>query len=66
VSAEDALEYLIAGASAIQVGSAHFLDPRAAVKIIDGIQNYLQRQGFPGLSSVIGSLKTGQDSGECR
>jgi hypothetical protein len=36
------------------------------VKIIDGIQNYLQRQGFPGLPSIIGSLKTGQDSGECR
>jgi dihydroorotate dehydrogenase (NAD+) catalytic subunit len=66
VSAEDALEYLIAGASAVQVGSAHFIDPRASVKIINGIQNYLQRRGLPGLSSIIGSLKTGQDSAECR
>ena len=41
VSAEDALEYLIAGATAVQVGSAHFIDPRAGLKIIDGIQNYL-------------------------
>lgn len=66
VCAEDALEYLIAGASAVQVGSAHFTDPRAAVKVIDGIQTYLQRQGFPGVSSLVGSLKTGQDKGECR
>jgi hypothetical protein len=36
------------------------------VKVIDGIQTYLQRQGFPGVSSLVGSLKTGQDKGECR
>jgi len=66
VCAEDALEYLIAGASAVQVGSAHFTDPRAAVKVIDGVQTYLQRRGLPGVSSIVGSLKTGQDKTECR
>jgi dihydroorotate dehydrogenase (NAD+) catalytic subunit len=60
--AEDALEYMIAGASAVQVGSAHFIDPRAGLKIIDGIQDYLKTQGIPDLSSLVGSLKAGQDT----
>lgn len=58
---EDALEYLIAGAAAVQVGSAHFVDPRAGVKIVDGIKNYLKANNLSDLSSVIGSLKTGQE-----
>ncbi len=60
-TAEDALEYLIAGAAAIQVGSAHFVDPRVGVKIVDGIKNYLKANNLSDLSSVIGSLKTGQE-----
>jgi dihydroorotate dehydrogenase (NAD+) catalytic subunit len=60
--AEDALEYMIAGASAVQVGSAHFIDPRAGLKIIDGIQDYLKTQEIPDLSSLVGSLKAGQDT----
>jgi dihydroorotate dehydrogenase (NAD+) catalytic subunit len=58
-SAEDAIEYLIAGASAVQVGSAHFVDPRAGLKVVEGIQNYLRRQGLDSVSSLVGSLKTG-------
>ena len=60
-TAEDALEYLIAGATAVQVGSAHFNDPRASLKIIDGIRNYLQANGLPGVQPLIGSLKVGQE-----
>jgi len=60
--AEDALEYMIAGASAVQVGSAHFIDPRAGLKIVDGIHDYLKTQGIPDLSSLVGSLKAGQDN----
>ena len=56
-TAEDALEYLIAGATAVQVGTAHFADPRVSLRIIDGIQAYLKANGIPNLSSVIGSLK---------
>jgi dihydroorotate dehydrogenase (NAD+) catalytic subunit len=55
---EDALEYLIAGATAVQVGCAHFFDPRAPLKIIDGISRYLQVHNLSGVSSLIGSLKT--------
>ncbi len=60
-TAEDALEYLIAGASAVQVGSAHFGDPRVGLKIIEGIRNYLKNNHLSDLSTVIGSLKTGQE-----
>ena len=58
-TAEDALEYLIAGATAIQVGTAHFADPKASLKIIEGIQGYLTRLRFPSLRPLIGSLRVG-------
>ena len=57
-TAEDALEYLIAGATAVQVGCAHFFDPRAPLKIIEGISKYLKAHNLDGVSSLIGSLKT--------
>ena len=57
-TAEDALEYLIAGATAVQVGCAHFFDPRAPLKIIEGISKYLKAHNRNGVSSLIGSLKT--------
>jgi dihydroorotate dehydrogenase (NAD+) catalytic subunit len=59
-TAEDALEYLVAGATAVQVGSAHFADPRASLKIIDGIQAYLRANDLPGVQPLIGSLKVQQ------
>ena len=61
VTAEDALEYLIAGATAVQVGSAHFADPRSGLKIIQGIQRYLQANGFRDVASLVGSLKVKRD-----
>lgn len=61
VTAKDALEYLIAGATAIQVGTAHFIDPRAGLKIIDGIQRYLKANDFPNVASLVGSLKVKRD-----
>jgi dihydroorotate dehydrogenase (NAD+) catalytic subunit len=63
VSAEDALEYMIAGATAVQVGSAHFIDARAGLKIVDGIQHYLRINDIPDLTDLIGSLKVRRDSG---
>jgi dihydroorotate dehydrogenase (NAD+) catalytic subunit len=57
VTAEDALEYLIAGATAVQVGSAHFADPRVSLKIVEGIRSYLEANGLPTIQSLVGSLK---------
>ena len=53
----DALEFLIAGAGAVQVGTANFINPRATLDIIEGIEKYCMERGFNGISELIGSLK---------
>lgn len=57
MNAEDALEFIIAGATAVQVGTANFIDPGCAVKIIQGIENHLTRQNIGSIKELIGSLK---------
>ena len=54
---QDAIEMTLAGASAIQVGTAMFTDPYAPIKIIDGIEDYLQRHGFNSVQDIIGALE---------
>lgn len=56
MAARDALEFIIAGASAIQVGTASFIDPASAVKVAEGIEEYLVRHSTD-ISSLIGSLE---------
>jgi dihydroorotate dehydrogenase (NAD+) catalytic subunit len=58
-TAEDALEFMIAGASAIQVGTASFYDPSAAMKIIDGLIEYCRGRGIEQIGSLIGSVQFG-------
>ncbi|MDU9050103.1 MAG: dihydroorotate dehydrogenase [Candidatus Electrothrix sp. Rat3] len=60
-TANDALEFLLAGATAVQVGTANFYDPSAAENIVQGITDYLQEQGEDCLVDIIGTLKTGTD-----
>jgi dihydroorotate dehydrogenase (NAD+) catalytic subunit len=55
-TADDALEFLIAGASAIQVGTANFMNPVATMEILDGIGAYLVRHNMTDVNEVIGSL----------
>ncbi|MBN1142387.1 MAG: dihydroorotate dehydrogenase [Deltaproteobacteria bacterium] len=57
--AEDALQFLIAGASAVQVGSANFVDPQAMVSIVAGLDEFCRNQGINAVTELIGSLKTG-------
>ena len=57
MNAEDALEFFIAGASAIQVGTANFINPRATTEIIDGIESYLERKNISSLKEIIGSIE---------
>jgi dihydroorotate dehydrogenase (NAD+) catalytic subunit len=52
----DAIEFLIAGASAIQIGTANFIDPQVSLKIIDGIDEYLGRYNFKSVNEIIGCL----------
>lgn len=56
-SATDAVEFLLAGASAIQIGTANFIDPSISEKVIDGIEDYLNRHGFVSVQEIIGALE---------
>ena len=58
LTAEDALEFLVAGASAIQVGTANFVNPRASVEIVEGIAAYMSAHGFSRMAELVGSLET--------
>ena len=53
---KDAVEVLLAGASAIQIGTANFIDPAVTVKVADGINDYLNRHGFTSVKDIIGGL----------
>ena len=55
-SATDAIEFLLAGASAIQIGTANFIDPSISEKVVDGIEDYLTRHGFNSVQEIIGAL----------
>ncbi len=57
-TAEDAIEFLLAGASAVQVGTANFYVPSAAKKIVSGLEEYLQRHSEERISNLIGALNT--------
>lgn len=56
-SATDAIEFLLAGASAIQIGTANFIDPSISEKVIDGIADYLQRHNYSSVQDIIGALQ---------
>ncbi|MDR2841262.1 MAG: dihydroorotate dehydrogenase [Paludibacter sp.] len=57
MNAADAIEFFLAGASAIQVGTANFVDPTITCQIIDGINDYLERHGYSSISEIISALE---------
>ena len=56
-TAEDAIEFLMAGASAIEIGTANFLDPAVTIKVRDGINDWLDRHGCSSVSEIIGAIE---------
>ena len=56
MNGRDAIEFILAGATAIQVGTANFIDPSVTVKIIDYIENYMQRHGIASMQELIGGM----------
>lgn len=56
-SATDAVEFLLAGATAIQIGTANFIDPTITVKVAEGIEDYLKRHNFNSVKDIIGALE---------
>ncbi|HJV77228.1 MAG TPA: dihydroorotate dehydrogenase [Paludibacter sp.] len=57
MNAADAIEFMLAGASAIQIGTANFIDPTVSIKVVDGINDYLDRNGFQSVTDIIGALE---------
>lgn len=57
MSAEDALEFLIAGARAVQVGTANFVDPAATMHIVDGLERFCREEGVARIRDLIGTLR---------
>ena len=56
-SATDAVEFLLAGASAVEVGTYNFVDPSVTTQIVDGIEDYMHRHGFTDIQDLIGALQ---------
>lgn len=54
---KDAVEFMLAGATAIQIGTYNFIDPAVSVKVIDGINEYCDRHGFKSASELTGALE---------
>ena len=57
MNATDAIEFMLAGATAIQVGTANFINPSVAEEIVDGINEYCDRQGVKQVSELIGAMR---------
>ncbi|HIS80028.1 MAG TPA: dihydroorotate dehydrogenase [Candidatus Scatomonas merdavium] len=56
-TAEDALEFILAGASAVSVGTANFYNPTATLEIIDGIQKYMEDNGVKDIAELVGAVR---------
>ena len=57
MNATDAIEFMIAGASTVQIGTAIFIDPTIPVQIVDGLALYMERHKMQSVSELIGSLQ---------
>jgi len=57
VDYRDALEFLIAGARAIEIGTANFVNPKAPLDIIEGLEGFCQKKGIDRIEDIIGTLK---------
>jgi len=57
MTTQDALEFMIAGASAVQIGTGTFVQPNAAIEIIDGLEAYAQEHTLPSIADIVGTLQ---------
>jgi dihydroorotate dehydrogenase (NAD+) catalytic subunit len=60
-NADDAMEFLVAGASAVQVGTATFYDPTASERLLDGLTGHLEEIGVNSVAEVVGTLRSNRD-----
>ncbi|MCM8760605.1 MAG: dihydroorotate dehydrogenase [Candidatus Omnitrophica bacterium] len=59
MNASDAVEFMLCGASAVQVGTANFVNPQTPAEIVKGLEIYMKKRGIKNIKSLIGSLKMG-------
>lgn len=57
MNATDAVEFLLAGATAVEIGTANFIDPAITVKVVNGINDYLERHNYKNVKDIIGALE---------
>lgn len=55
--AEDAIEFILAGASAVSIGTANFHNPAVTMEVVDGIEKYMERHGFASVADMVGIVK---------
>ena len=55
-TAEDAIEMILAGATAVSVGTANFVDPRTTIKVVEGIENYMRKYGVKDIKELVGAV----------
>ena len=56
-NAEDAIEFMLAGATGVAVGAMNFVNPYTTKEVVEGIEEYMERYGIENLSEIIGSVK---------
>lgn len=59
VTAEDALEFILAGATAVAVGTANFINPRATLEVLEGLESFMREQDLGGMKDLIGKVDVG-------
>ena len=59
-TASDAIEFIMAGASAIQVGAANLTNPRAPLDVLEGIEKFMEKEGIKDITELIGSALMGK------
>jgi dihydroorotate dehydrogenase (NAD+) catalytic subunit len=57
MNATDAIEFMLAGATAIQIGTANFIDPTVTIKVLEGIQEYMQRHQIEDINDLVGAIR---------
>jgi dihydroorotate dehydrogenase (NAD+) catalytic subunit len=65
-SAADAIEFLMAGATAVAVGTANFYEPQTAIQIIAGLREFMQRKGIADIRELTGSVKIERNQAQSR
>lgn len=58
MTAEDAVEFLLVGATAVQVGTANFIDPSTGVRIADGLRSFTEQQGLADVGQLVRALQS--------